>query len=556
MRYIVIIVLSIFCFTNFVHAQSGEAELIKAFVNLQDVPEPFAAKLAELKSKYDAGEIRELRQLTSKLSNTYFVQNNPDPSAIPYLIALIDADNSYNTVYSVGQFSLRPLTEVEYNAFHDGAFWKRWWKKNKANFPEEVQKIKIPDLPKTRYGKTYTPYSIETETLQGQLLFLQAHAKRVKNSERDDPIGYRPRLSEVARSINEFNDPTAIPYFIAVIDFDNDRTENIGNGRDCLRYIAGYFGMGFGNPPLTNVRYDASHDGTWWKKWWQENKHRYPEAVQKIPIPSIHAEWDIPDLSHEIALWHQEREENAKRERYEKMQQELAESDVGNVPAERVYVEGNEKMEYFLIGIDKEKPVPESGYHLVVVLPGSDGSADFHPFVRRIWKYAMDESNFIIAQPIAIRWTPNQQIIWATEMNRVDKQEFSTELFVESVIADVANRVKIDLKYVFTLSWSSGGPAAYAVALQEKTAITGSYIVMSVFNPQYLPPLENAKGRAFAIQHSPEDRVCPFRMAKDAEEQLTKHGAQVKFMEYPGGHGWHGNVYGLIRENLDWLKGR
>ena len=49
-------------------------------------------------------------------------------------------------------------------------------------------------------------------------------------------------------------------------------------------------------------------------------------------------------------------------------------------------------------------------------------------------------------------------------------------------------------------------------------------------------------------------RVCPFRMAKDAEEQLTKHGARVKFTEYPGGHGWHGNVFGLIRENLDWLQ--
>ena len=77
---------------------------------------------------------------------------------------------------------------------------------------------------------------------------------------------------------------------------------------------------------------------------------------------------------------------------------------------------------------------------------------------------------------------------------------------------------------------------------------------MSVFKPNELPPLENAKGRLFAIQHSPEDRICPFRMAKEAEERLTEHGATVKFMEYPGGHGWSGNVYGRIRENLDWLQ--
>ena len=43
-------------------------------------------------------------------------------------------------------------------------------------------------------------------------------------------------------------------------------------------------------------------------------------------------------------------------------------------------------------------------------------------------------------------------------------------------------------------------------------------------------------------------------MAKDAEKQLTERGARVKFMEHPGGHGWSGNVYGRIRENLDWLQ--
>jgi len=42
-------------------------------------------------------------------------------------------------------------------------------------------------------------------------------------------------------------------------------------------------------------------------------------------------------------------------------------------------------------------------------------------------------------------------------------------------------------------------------------------------------------------------------MAQDAEKQLTVRGATVKFTEYPGGHGWQGNVYGLMRKNIDWL---
>jgi predicted esterase len=345
----------------------------------------------------------------------------------------------------------------------------------------------------------------------------------------------------------QFEDHKAIPYLIGAID-----------AADSFETIRG---IGAGIWELTNAR-DVFPSSEWWKKWWEENKKNYPEAVQNIPIPSVHDAWGTPDLSKELALWWQKRAEVMiqKKEAEKQEMEERVRKELADVPAERLHVEGNEKMEYFLIGVDKDKPVPESGYRLVVVMPGGDGSADFHPFVRRIWKYAMNESGtaspasqYIVAQPIAVRWTPNQQVVWATEKAKVEKQEFSTEVFVESVIADVAKRTKIDPKSVFTLSWSSSGPAAYAIALQDKTTITGSYILMSVFRPNEYA-LENAKDRLFAIQHSPEDRVCPFRMAKDAEEQLTKHGAVVKFTEYSGGHGWSGNIYGRIRENLDWLS--
>jgi predicted esterase len=355
----------------------------------------------------------------------------------------------------------------------------------------------------------------------------------------------QPVYGSIAQSIAEFDDPTAIPFLIAAIDAEDNKN---------LVYGIGYYGLciAIGHPPLTDVKYDESHNGTWWKQWWEENKKNYPEAVQNIPIPSVYDEWNIPDLSKEVAPWQKERSQEGQEE---KMFREIAapDSDIRDVPAERLHVEGNEKMRYFLIGVDKDKPVPESGYRLVVVMPGGNGDALFHPFIRRMWKYAMKEKGFIIAQPVAVRWTPNQYIVWATERDKLEKQEFSTEKFVESVIADVSKRVKVDPNYVFTFSWSSSGPAAYAIALQEKTAVTGSYILMSVFKPEQLPPLEKAKGRLFAIQHSPDDRVCPFRMAKEAEQQLTEHGAAVKFTEYNGGHGWHGNIYGLIRENLDWL---
>jgi hypothetical protein len=195
-----------------------EKALIEAFVHLNDVPEPFAAKLAELKAKYDSGQLVELRQLTDELQKTYFMQDTPDPSAIPCLIALIDADNSYDTVYGVGYFSLCRMTGVMYSEFHDGAFWKRWWERNKANFPEEFQKIAIPELPKTVHGKSYVPYPEKLETLDGLLEHL------CEKFEPEGQVFNNIDFMGLSQAIAQFQDPKAIPYLIGAIDADNSST--------------------------------------------------------------------------------------------------------------------------------------------------------------------------------------------------------------------------------------------------------------------------------------------------------------------------------------------
>jgi predicted esterase len=131
--------------------------------------------------------------------------------------------------------------------------------------------------------------------------------------------------------------------------------------------------------------------------------------------------------------------------------------------------------------------------------------------------------------------------------------KFATEDFVAAVLSDVRARHKVDPKRVFTLSWSSGGPAAYAVSLSDK-GVKGSLIAMSVFNPKYLPPLEKAKGHAYYLYHSPDDRVCPYRMAKQAERDLEKNGAKVKLETYKGGHGWRAGFYGHLRAGVKALE--
>ncbi|HEY1379795.1 MAG TPA: hypothetical protein VGF55_23535, partial [Gemmataceae bacterium] len=228
-------------------------------------------------------------------------------------------------------------------------------------------------------------------------------------------------------------------------------------------------------------------------------------------------------------------------------------ADVADVPAQDLRAGGDTDKRYFLIGPMKDSKPPADGYGLVVIMPGGDGSADFHPFVRRIVKNALPD-RYLAAQPVAVKWTADQEIIWPTKTNPVDKMKFSTEEFVGAVIEDVAKKHKVDRSNVFTLSWSSSGPAAYATALRDKTPVRGSLVAMSVFNPKVLPPLAGAKGHAFYLYHSPHDRVCPYRMAEQAKADLAENGAKVRLERYDGGHGWRGDVYADIRSGIEWLE--
>lgn len=235
------------------------------------------------------------------------------------------------------------------------------------------------------------------------------------------------------------------------------------------------------------------------------------------------------------------------------LQVAAAQDDVAGVQSKELRAGKDENKRYFLIEPDTTSPkAPAEGYGLLVVLAGGDGSADFHPFVKRIYANAVPQG-YLLAQPVAVKWSEDQQIVWPTTKNPTEGMKFSTEEFVESVIADVARQHPLNPQHVFTLTWSSSGPAAYAVSLTSKR-VTGSLVAMSVFKPDFLPPLAGAKGHGYFVYHSPEDRVCPFRMAEQAVKDLKEHGALVKLTTYQGGHGWRGNLYDDIRQGIEWLE--
>ena len=238
-------------------------------------------------------------------------------------------------------------------------------------------------------------------------------------------------------------------------------------------------------------------------------------------------------------------------------QEELPE-DIRDVPAVRLHAPEDKAMDYFLIGgsgKDEERSKDqEAPLKLLLVLPGGDGSADFHPFIRRIWKHALSE-DWLVAQLVAPQWSDDQAetLVWPTDKKEWPKMRFSTEAFAAAVIEDVERRYELDTAKIFTLSWSSGGPAAYAISLAKDSRVTGSFVGMSVFKPWQLPDLKAAEGHAYYLLHSPQDFI-PIRMAEQAKEMLGKAKAKVHLETYEGGHRWPRNVYGSMRSGLSWLE--
>jgi predicted esterase len=226
--------------------------------------------------------------------------------------------------------------------------------------------------------------------------------------------------------------------------------------------------------------------------------------------------------------------------------------DVADVPSKDLRAGKDDSKRYFLIGAPKDAKAPKNGFGLLLVLPGGDGAADHHTFVKRIWKNALAE-DYLVAQLVAVRWDPDVDITWPTARDKVPGKKFSTEKFVADVLDEVSNKHRVDPRRVYTLSWSSSGPAAYAVALAN-AKVKGSLIAMSVYKPKQLPALKKAKGHAFYLYHSPDDRVCPMWMARMAVRDLSKEGAKVELASYKGGHGWRGMVYEDIKKGMKWLE--
>lgn len=320
-----------------------------------------------------------------------------------------------------------------------------------------------------------------------------------------------------AQALANIGDPRVIPAMIAVIIAD-DTNDTV--------YGVGYFGLG----PLTGVTYDDTHNGAWWRTWWGKNRERFPPGVSKLDIPTL-------EKNKQVAA---------------PPKAEVATDDVRDVPVLDLLVEKDAKKRYLLIG-QSDRP-PAGGYRLLVVLPGGDGSASFQPFLQRVHQNVLKEP-WLLVQIVAPRWDEKQfdQVVWPTVGLPYPAARFTTETLIRDVVKDVGKRVQLDTKRIYLLGWSSGGPPCYATLLSPDSPVRGAFIAMSIFRPGQLPPLSNARGKRIYLLQSPEDTVTAFHWGERAARDLGDAGATVQLQRYEGGHGWIGDVWGMLRDGIAWL---
>lgn len=202
--------------------------------------------------------------------------------------------------------------------------------------------------------------------------------------------------------------------------------------------------------------------------------------------------------------------------------------------------------------LEPRTAMPEEGYGLVLILPGGDGSIAFAPFVQRLVEHTVPD-DCIAVQLIAPQWTDAQTTVWPTSWLPAEGMDVPVEAFITGVVAEMSQAFTINPRRVHALGWSSAGPAVYAAWAMPDSPLVGAYVSMSVYRSAWMPTDTDVATKALWIDHSPDDEICPYRLAESAAQTFQDAGAQVTLTDYSGGHGWHDQPFARAAAAFAWL---
>ncbi len=114
-----------------------------------------------------------------------------------------------------------------------------------------------------------------------------------------------------------------------------------------------------------------------------------------------------------------------------------------------------------------------------------------------------------------------------------------TRELVLAVVDEVVSRYPADPGRVVVAGHSQGGVLAYELALDHPDRVWGTVAIGARLLRRSQSPqrLAAASGRRFLLLHSPEDASIPIDAARTARRLLKDAGAEVRLVEYAGGHG-------------------
>ena len=320
-----------------------------------------------------------------------------------------------------------------------------------------------------------------------------------------------PALDALVTALAKSDDPGTVPFLIGLFDgMDDDGARQLGY------VLASALGASSG----------SGQKGAWWKAWYAANRARFEmkwdeSALPSFPIDAVAPEASIPDAD-----------------------------DVRAIPSRSFFVGGDRRMRYLVAGEFRKGDAKR----VLLVLPGGDGSAEFHPFVKRIDARVLDK-DWIVVQPVAPKWDDKgDRVVWPSVGVPYPAAGFTTEAFLDGILDELTLRHGLKVVRTDLLAWSSSGPAVYSYAAHGRHKVDGAFVAMAVFRPDFLGGAKALNVGRFFLYHSPEDPIS-MTNPEAAKADLEARGVPVRLLTYPGGHGWTGPVWKDLASGLAYLRG-
>ena len=227
-----------------------------------------------------------------------------------------------------------------------------------------------------------------------------------------------------------------------------------------------------------------------------------------------------------------------------------------DLPVQHLKAGGDAHKRYFIIGPSVKATAAGQPLGLLVFLPGGEKSGEDWLDTGKGWARQLPSDQYIFAFPVSVRWNEKQTNPWPTAKTPEKGMKFSTEEFLEAVVAEIMKNQKIDSKRVFLFAYQQSATAGYAAGLRPQSPFTAISIGCGGLKSKDLPALGAAARRLWYLVSWPGDRGATPKEMQDARAVLSKTRAMVELKEYTEALFLGGKGCDAIKEMIAWFESK